>query len=224
MLVWIPWSPFLMEILFIFVTPCFPRSDTILSPEANANSLLRIAPLEMLSFSCGYALHFVVWTVFIFYMFSAGLRLSTSTSKILFLVFLTVSGLALADITFSMRKDENLVKQTSSKDSITMNLEKSAASFSESDPERFRLDFCLKTPYMLYIFHWPCAPPPTTESNLCWEWTKGVTLTPWLRRGIRNQYTRVEGRLPSRCQFKVLSTDQIPILNTIDPHPPPSSN
>ena len=74
-------------------------------------------------------------------MFSAYLRLSTSTSKLPFLVFLTVFGLALVDITFSMRKGENLARQTSTKDSITMNLEKSAASFSESDSERFRLDF-----------------------------------------------------------------------------------
>ena len=32
--------------------------------------------------------------------------------------------------------------------------------------------FYLKTPYMLYIFRWPCDPPPTTEYNLCWEWIK----------------------------------------------------
>ena len=51
---------FLMEILFIFVTPCFPRADAISSSVANANSLLLITPLEVLSFSCGYALHLVV--------------------------------------------------------------------------------------------------------------------------------------------------------------------
>ena len=117
-------------------------------------------------------------------MFSACLQLSTSTSKLPFLDFLTVFGLALVEITFSMSKDENLAKQTSSKDSITMILEKSAASFSESDSERFRLVFLyLKIPYMLYIFHWPCVPPPTTESNLCREWTKRETHSPWLRRG-----------------------------------------
>ena len=60
MLVWIRYSPFLMEILFIFVTRCFPRADAILSSVANANSLLLITPLEVLGFSCEYALHFVV--------------------------------------------------------------------------------------------------------------------------------------------------------------------
>ena len=30
--------PFLMEIFFIFVTPCFPRADPISSSVANANS------------------------------------------------------------------------------------------------------------------------------------------------------------------------------------------
>ena len=74
-------------------------------------------------------------------MFSACLRLSTTTSKLTFLVLLTFFGLALVNITFSMRKGENLARHTSSKDSITMNLEKSAASFSKSDSERFRLDF-----------------------------------------------------------------------------------
>ena len=32
--------------------------------------------------------------------------------------------------------------------------------------------------------------------------------------GIHDQYTRVEGRFPSCCQFQVLSTGQIPILST----------
>ena len=130
-----------MEILFIFVTPCFPRANAISYSVANANSLLLITPLEVLSFSCGYALHLVVWNVFNFNMFSACFRLSTSTSKLPFFVFLTVFGLALVDITFSLRKGENLTRHTSSKDSITMNLRKSAPSFSESDSERFRFDF-----------------------------------------------------------------------------------
>ena len=40
-----------------------------------------------------------------------------------------------------MRKGENLARQTPSKDSITMNLGKSAASFSESDSDRFYFVF-----------------------------------------------------------------------------------
>ena len=126
MLVWIRCSPLLMEILFILVTPCFPRADAISSSVANANSLLLITPLEVLSFSCGYALHLVIWNVFIFNKFSACFQLSTSTSKLPFLVCLTVFGLALVDITCSMRKGEILSRQTSSKDSITMNLVESA--------------------------------------------------------------------------------------------------
>ena len=78
---------------------------------------------------------------FLFLMFSACLRLSTSTSKLPFLVFLTFFGLSLVDITFSIRKGENLARHTSSEDSITMNLRKSVTSFSESDSERFRLVF-----------------------------------------------------------------------------------
>ena len=52
-LVWIRSSPFRMEILLIFVTPFFPRADAISSSVANANSLLLITPLEVLSFSRG---------------------------------------------------------------------------------------------------------------------------------------------------------------------------
>ena len=66
-------------------------------------------------------------------VFSACLRLSSSTSQLPFLVLLMNFGVALVEITFSMRKGENLAWQTSSKHSITMNLGKSTASFSESD-------------------------------------------------------------------------------------------
>ena len=39
----------------MFVTPCFPRTYAI-SSVANANPLLQITPLEMLSFSCRFQL------------------------------------------------------------------------------------------------------------------------------------------------------------------------
>ena len=100
-----------------------------------------------------------------------------------------------------MRKGENLAKHTSSKDSITMNLEKSAASFSKSDSERFRLDFLFKdTIYAVYF---------------------SLALHSFTHHGV--QYTQVDDRLMSRCQFQVLSTGEIPILNTIGPQPQPSS-
>ena len=41
-----------------------------------------------------------------------------------------------------------------------------AGSFTVYDSDRFHLDLYLN---MLYIFRWPSAPPPTMESNLCWE-------------------------------------------------------
>ena len=58
-----------MEILLIFVTPCFPKADAISSSVANANSLLLITPLEVVSFLCGYAMHFFVWNVLILNVF-----------------------------------------------------------------------------------------------------------------------------------------------------------
>ena len=71
-------------------------------------------------------------------MLSACLRLSTSASKFSFLVFLKVLGVALVKISFSIMKDENLAKQISTKYVMSMYLGMSAASFSESDSDRFR--------------------------------------------------------------------------------------
>ena len=104
------------------------------------------------------------YETFFFLMFSAYLRLSTSTSKLPFLVFFTVFGLALLVITFSMRKGENLAWQTSSKDSITINLGKSAASFSESDSEGFRLDFLFED--AIYIVYFSLALRSTTHHRV----------------------------------------------------------
>ena len=155
-------------------------------------------------------------------MFSACLRLSTSTSKLPFLVFLTVFGLARVDITFSIRKGENLVRQTSFKDSISMNLGKYAASFSESDSERFRFDFLFED--AIYAVYFLLALHSTTHHGVQLVLGMNQEGNPFalIETGIRDQYTRVEGRLPSRCQFPVLSTGQIIILNAIDPQSPPS--
>ena len=113
-------------------------------------------------------------------MLSACLRLSTSTSKLPFFVFLTVFGVALVEITFSMRKGENLVRPTSSKDSITMNLGKSIASFSESDSDRFHLVFLFEDTidavYFLLALH------STTHLGvqLVLGMNQGETHSPWL--------------------------------------------
>ena len=146
-----------------------------------------------------------------FNMFSACLWLSTSTSKLLFLVFLTVFGLALLEITFSLRKGENLVRPTSSKDSITMNLGKSPASFSESD--RFRLVFLFED--VIYAVYFSLALRSTThhEVQLVLRMNQRVNPFVLVETGIRDQYIRVESRFPSRYQFQVLSTGQIPILS-----------
>ena len=103
-------------------------------------------------------------------MFSACLRLSTSISKLPFLVFFTVFELALVAITFSMRKGKNLAWQTSSKDLITVNLGKFLRvwfSFFESDSHSpslilrgFVEIFYLKTPFFAgpALHHPPRSP------------------------------------------------------------------
>ena len=150
MLVYIRSSPFLL----IFVTPSFPRADAISSSVANVSSIL------LMTCWVSYAGKPCIssYERFLFLMFSVALRLSTSASKLPFLVFLTVFGLALVETIFSMKKGENLTRQTSSKDSTTMNLRKSAVSFFGSDSEKFCLVFYLKMPYMQYIFRWSFAP------------------------------------------------------------------
>ena len=57
------------------------------------------------------------------------------------------------EIAFSIRKGENLARQTSSKDSMTMNLGKSSASPSESDSDRFCLFvFLIWRRHRCYLF------------------------------------------------------------------------
>ena len=101
--------PFLMDILLMFITPCFPSAAAISSAVVKANFLLLITPLDMVSFSCVcvcvcvYALYLVVWKIFIFRIISACLRLSPSTSELAFFVFLTFWEVALVTIIFSIR-------------------------------------------------------------------------------------------------------------------------
>ena len=113
-----------------------------------------------------------------------------------------------------MRKGRNLAWQTSSKDSITMNLGKSAASFSDS--ERFHLDFVLRRDIRCIFSLTLCSSTHHEVQLVIGMNQRGSPFTP-VETGIDEQYIRVEGRLTSRCQFQVLSTGQIPILTAIFP-------
>ena len=211
MLVWIRCSPFLIEIHFIFVTPfsqswcylVFCNQCQLSTPD---NSLGSVEFLMWVRSAFGWMKH-------LFLMFSVCLRLSTSTSKLPFLVFLTVFGLALVDVTFSMRKGENLARQTSSKNSISMNPGKSTDSFFEFDSERFRLDFLFED--AIYAAYFSLALLSTTHHRvqLVLGMNQEVTHSPWLRRGYATSI------LELRVGFRAV---QIPILNAIDPQPPPS--
>ena len=66
-----------------------------------------------------------------------------------------------------MKGDELVIRALL--DSMIMNLGKGASVLlsEESNSFEFSWNFCLrKKTYLLYIFHWSYAPPPTTESNL----------------------------------------------------------
>ena len=58
---WLPFFPFKIVILLMFVTPYFPKVAVISSAVGKANFLLLITPLEVFSLSCGYALNLVLW-------------------------------------------------------------------------------------------------------------------------------------------------------------------
>ena len=136
----------------------------------------------MLSHLRGYTLHLIVWNIFILKIFVACLLLSTSASKFLFLVFLTIYGIGLLEITFSIKKEDYLAPQASSKDSSKMNLGNSAALFSKPDSD-FILLFYLKNPKVVLVLCKSYALPPNMESNLSWEFINRETYSYWLSWG-----------------------------------------
>ena len=113
-----------------------------------------------------------------------------------------------------MRKGDNLARHTSSKYSMIMNLGKSAASSSESDSDRFRLDFLFED--AIYAVYFSLTLRSTTHHGVQLVWGKNQEDNPFalMKTGVCDQYTRIESRLPSRCQFQVFSTGQFPILST----------
>ena len=139
-LVWICSLSFLIVIPLLFITFCSPGAAVISSTIAKTISLLLTTSNNMYNLSWGYALHLVMWKVFLLRIFSDCLQQSTSTSKFPLCVFFTFLRVALVAIIFSKRKGENLATQTS-KDSMTVNLGKFTASFFESDSDRFLFVF-----------------------------------------------------------------------------------
>ena len=117
------------------------------------------------------------------------------------------------EITFSMRKGENLAWWISFKDLITMNLGKSAASFYESDSNRVCLVFNLKM--LIYAIYFSLVLCSTTHHKvqLVLGMYQGGNPFALIETGIYDQYTWTEGRFSSLYQFQVLSTVQIPILS-----------
>ena len=132
-------------------------------------------------------------------MFSACLWQST----------LTVFRVALVQITFSMRKGENLVRVTPSKDSITMNLGKFAALF-RLVSFSYLFEDAIYAVYFLLALH--SATHHRVQLMLGIK-QEGNPFT-LIEMGICNHYIWVEGKFLNRCQFQVVSTGMIPILST----------
>ena len=85
--------------------------------------------------------------------------------------------------------------------------------FSESDSDWFRLGFYEDAIGAIYFLLALCS---TTHHRvqLVLGIYHGGNPFALVETGIRDQYTRAEGSFLSRCQFQVLSIDQIPILST----------
>ena len=137
------------------------------------------------------------------FRFSTCLRLSISTSKFPFLIFFTFFGVARTEIIFSIRNRENLARQTSSRDSMTMNLGKSAASFSESDSDKFLLFFLIKDTMSGFLFS--LALCSTTHNGVQLEKGMNQRGNPFalVETGIHDQYTYIKSEVFSFC--KILS-------------------
>ena len=91
----------------------------------------------------------------------------------------------------------------------------SAASFSESDSDNFRLFFFLFED-AIYAVYFSLARHSTTHHivQLVLGMNQGENPFALVETGMHDKFTLVEGRLPNHCQFQVLSTGQIPILST----------
>ena len=145
-------------------------------------------------------------------MLSVCLRLSTSTNKLPFFL------VALVEITFSMRKGENLARQATARDSFTMTLGKSAASFFESDSDRFRLVFFfIWWRYRCCIFFagtvlYHSLRSPTWVGN--WECANGGTHLLWLRWRYTTSILELRVGFRAVAKFRFSTMVKFPILST----------
>ena len=97
-------------------------------------------------------------------------------------------GVTLDATTFFIKKGENLDRQTSSKDSMTMNLGKSAASFFEPNSDKFLFFFYLKTPEVMFFFCWSCAPTTHHKVQLVLGMCQKGNPLSLIETGIHNQF------------------------------------
>ena len=128
--------------------------------------------------------NFVFYTVesFYFHLLSACFLYSTFTNRLPLLIFFTGRR-----FTLSIKKVDNLTKEVSSRDSLTINIGNSIIPLSESDSETFLFFFQIFICYMHLFFHWSYTSPTTTVSIFC---SGGDSHSLWLRRGHIALYTR----------------------------------
>ena len=108
-----------MEIIQMFVPSCFPGAAVILSAVAKSNSQLLITPVDVFSRSWGYAQHLVVGNFSFLECFLPAYNCRQASFHSLFSLCWE-TGSSYCDN--SIKKGENLARQTSSKYSMIMNL------------------------------------------------------------------------------------------------------
>ena len=108
-------------------------------------------------------------------------------------------------ITPSIKKGENLARQISSKDSMTMNLGISAATFSETDSDEFLfVYFLLENTISCIFFTGPMLYHPPRSPTCVGNVPRGSLFT-FIETGIHNQQTQAESNFSGPCQFQVFS-------------------
>ena len=156
----------------------------------------------MSSLSWGYALHLVVWKLFILRVFSACFRLSTSSRfpPRVFLMFWGWGSSRFDDIFCFERGEFSQVDLLQRFDDNEYG--KSAASFFDFDSDKFLLVYMLEDATSDVIFHWSCA---SLRRSICVGMYQGGNPFALVETGIHDQYTRDRSRFSSPYQLQVFS-------------------
>ena len=183
----------------MFITPCFPRVDAISSSVANAYFLLLITPFEVLSFCFLYV-----------FCLPPAVYLDEKVTIPCFLNSFRTS-LCIDYFFYEWRREFGLADILQ-----RLNNDGSGKVYCLIPRVWFwQVSFSFLFEEAIYVVYFSLVLRSTTHHGVQFVLGMNQGVNPFALVGtrIRNQYTRVEGRFPSHCQFQVLSIGRIPILS-----------